>query len=182
MRVDPYAHPQHIMVVKHFVYIQYGCGMHSTGGLSFNHVITTLLRLRSNLHRHYSVRVYPYAHPQHIMVVKHFVYIQYGCGMHFMGGLIFSHDIILSLRLRSSTPISPKIHPQSAQALQCKGGPTCTFTAYHDGKTFAYIQYGCGMHSMVGLCLSHDITTSLRLRSTPISPKNPPPTCTGITV
>ena len=27
-----------------------------------------------------SVRVHPYAHPQHIKVLKHFVYIQYGCG------------------------------------------------------------------------------------------------------
>ncbi len=34
-------------------------------------------------HRNYSVRVNPYAHSQHIKVLKlkHFVYIQYGCEM-----------------------------------------------------------------------------------------------------
>jgi hypothetical protein len=31
VRVHPYAHPQHIKVLKHFVYIQYGCGMQSSG-------------------------------------------------------------------------------------------------------------------------------------------------------
>ena len=51
---------------------------------SLNHDITTSLRLRPtpiflnstpNLHRHNSVRAHPYAHPQHIKVLKHFVYL-----------------------------------------------------------------------------------------------------------
>ncbi len=28
-----------------------------------------------------SVRVHPYAHPQHIKALKYIVYIQYGCGI-----------------------------------------------------------------------------------------------------
>ncbi len=84
VRVHPYAHPQHIKVLKHFVYIQYGCGMQSMGVWSLNHDIATSLGLSPtsifqkstpDLHRHNSVRVYPYAHPQHIKVLKHFVYI-----------------------------------------------------------------------------------------------------------
>ncbi len=51
---------------------------------SLNHDITTSLRLRltpiflistPDLHMHNSVRADPYAHPQHIKVIKHFVYI-----------------------------------------------------------------------------------------------------------
>jgi hypothetical protein len=112
VRVNPYAHPQHIIVVKHFVYIQYRCGMHSLVGLSFSHDITTSIWLRltqypqkstPNLHRHYSVRVNPYAHPQHIIVVKHFVYIQYGCGMHSLVGLSLNHETTSSLGLRSTS-------------------------------------------------------------------------------
>jgi hypothetical protein len=31
LRVHPYAHPQHIKVLKHIKYIQYECGMQSMG-------------------------------------------------------------------------------------------------------------------------------------------------------
>ena len=58
--------------------------MQSTGVWSLNHDIATSLGLRStpifrkstpHLHRRNSVRVHPYAHSQHIKVLKHFVYI-----------------------------------------------------------------------------------------------------------
>ena len=84
VRADPYAHPQHSKVLKRCVYIWHGCGMHSKWVWSFNHDITTSLRLRPapiflnstpNLHRPNSVRAHPYAHPHHIKVLKHFVYI-----------------------------------------------------------------------------------------------------------
>ena len=57
--------------------------MQSMGVWSLNHDITTSLRLaptpiflkiHPNLHRCNSVRVDPYAHPQHIKVLKHFLY------------------------------------------------------------------------------------------------------------
>jgi len=51
----PYAHPQHLKLLKHFVYIQYGCGMQSMGVSS----LKTML--------------------------KHVVYIQYGSGVQSMG-------------------------------------------------------------------------------------------------
>jgi hypothetical protein len=98
--------------------------MQSTGVCSINHGIATSLALRSttiflkptpNLHRNNSVRVDPHAHPQHVKVLKHFVYIKYGCGMHITGGLSLNHDISTSLALRS-TPKSLKVHPKPAQA------------------------------------------------------------------
>ncbi len=45
-----------------------------------------------HLHRYISVRVHPYAHPQHIMVLKHFIYIKYGCGMKSVVVFSLNHD------------------------------------------------------------------------------------------
>jgi hypothetical protein len=70
----PYAHPQHMKVLKHLIYIQYGCGKQSAGVYSLNHDTTTSFGIRltpiiqnvaSTLHR-YSKRVDPYVHPQHM--------------------------------------------------------------------------------------------------------------------
>ena len=54
--------------------------MQSTGGLSLNHDFASSLGLRSPkippiLHWRNSIRVDPYAHPQHIKVHKHFAYM-----------------------------------------------------------------------------------------------------------
>ena len=68
--------------------------MQSMGVWSLNYDITTSLRLShvpnlpkicSHLHRCNSVRVLPCAHPQHIKVLKHCVYIWYECEMQSMG-------------------------------------------------------------------------------------------------
>jgi hypothetical protein len=48
-------------------------------------------------------------------------------------------------------------------------------------KHFLYIQYGCGMQSVVVYSLNHDTTTSFRLHLTPIF-QNLAPTSKGITV
>ena len=119
VRVHLYAHPQHIKVLKHFTFIWYGCGMQSTGLWSLNHDLTASLglshapnfpKIHPNLHMRNSVRVHPYAHPQHIKVLKHFVYTWYGCGMQSMGLWSLNHDLTTSLGL-SHTPNFPKIHP-----------------------------------------------------------------------
>jgi hypothetical protein len=56
------------------------------------------------------IRVYPYAHPQHLKVLKHLVYIQYGCGMQSMGVCSLNHDTATSYRL-GHTPFSLKFIP-----------------------------------------------------------------------
>ncbi len=49
--MHPCAHPQHLKVLKHFVYIQYGgCGMQSMGVCSLNHDTATSNTGRENLH------------------------------------------------------------------------------------------------------------------------------------
>jgi hypothetical protein len=97
--------------------------MQSMGVWSLNHDITTSLGLNipiiqksttPDLHRYNSVRVDPYAHSHHIKVLKHFVYILYGCGMQSMGVWSLNHDITTPLGLRP-TPIFQKFTPT------CKG-------------------------------------------------------------
>jgi len=53
-------------------------------------------KIHPPLHMYYGIRVYPYAHPQHLKVLKHFVYIQYGCGMQSMGVYSLNHDTTTS--------------------------------------------------------------------------------------
>jgi hypothetical protein len=117
-REGPYAHSHHFKVPKHFVYIQYGCGIQSEAFCSLNHDITTSPGLRSapktpkptpHLYKPNSVRVDPYAHSHHIKVPKHFVYIQYGCEIHSEAFCSLNHGITTLLRLRSIPTKTPKI-------------------------------------------------------------------------
>ncbi len=74
-----------IKVLKRIVYIQYGCGMMSVTVCSRNHDTPMSFRLSYSTpfsqpppppaHVLYSsVRMHPYAHPQHVKVPKHFVH------------------------------------------------------------------------------------------------------------
>jgi hypothetical protein len=94
-------------VHKHFIYIQYKCEMQSAGVYSLNHDTTTSFGLRltpifHNVHSHYlhrynSVRMHPCALPQHMKVHKHFIYIEYGCGMQSVGAYSLNHDTTTSI-------------------------------------------------------------------------------------
>ena len=117
IRVYPYAHPQHLKVLKHFAYIHYGCGMQSMGVCSLIQDTTiqaqpypSFPKIHPHLHMYYGIRVYSYAHPQHLKVLKHFVYIQYGCGMQSKGVFSLYHDTATSYRL-GHTPFSLKPPP-----------------------------------------------------------------------
>jgi hypothetical protein len=159
--VDKYAHPLHVKVLKHFIYIQYECRMQSTGVWSLNHYITTSLRLSPtliflnstpDLHRHYCirvdpyahVRVKPYAHPQQIKVLKHFIYVQYGCGMQSTGAWSLNHLITTSYRL-SHTPIFLNSTPDLHMHYGIRVDPYAHPHQIKELKRFIYIQYGCGM-------------------------------------
>ena len=62
-----------------------------------------------HLHMCNSVRVHSYVHPQHIKVLNHFIYIQYGCGVQSVVVYSLNHDTIQSLTQFS------KIWPPPAQ-------------------------------------------------------------------
>ena len=115
--------------------------MESVGVCSLNHDTTTSLGLYhtpifQNLPppaQVNSVRVHPYAHPKHMKVLKHFAYIQYGCGIQSMGVGSLSHDTTTSYRL-SHTPFFLKL-PPPAHVLRHKGVPICPSTASQGAKT-----------------------------------------------
>jgi hypothetical protein len=73
----------------------------------------------------YSVRVHPYAHPQYMKVLKHFIYLQYGCGMQFGTSCSLNHDTTTSF---GST--LPHLH-----RCYSKVGPTGPTTAYECAQT-----------------------------------------------
>ncbi len=192
----------------------------------------------THLNRHNRVRVHPYAHPLHMKVLKHFIYIWYGCGMQSMGVLSLNHTLQQQHHSGSAIPLFSKNSPPPAQVYQCKGAPICLCTAYQCIKTlcmhmiwiwnaardclqpqpwhynitraqpypyyaknhthlhrhnrvrvhpyahpqhmkvlkhFIYIWYGCEMQSTGVWSLNHDITTSLGLSHTPIVKKTHPP-------
>ena len=86
VRIHPYAHPQHTKVLKHFIYIQYGCKIQSE-------LVYSLMTWQpafgptSHMHRCTNVRVHPLAHPKHIKVLNP-SYIAYGCEK--QSGLVYS--------------------------------------------------------------------------------------------
>jgi len=122
VRVHPYAHPQHMKVLNHFIHIQYGCGMQSLVAYSLNHdttmsygprLTTIFQNLAPPAQVYNSVRVHPYAHPQHMKVLKHAVYFQYGCGMQSVVVYSLNHDTTMSYGF--TLPQFPKIWPSPAQ-------------------------------------------------------------------
>jgi len=93
---------------QHFVYIQFECGMQPMGVCSLNHDTATSYRLghtpfplkfTPTCTCNTAIMMHPYAHPQYLKVLKHFVYIQYGCGMQSMGVCSLNHDLTTSYRL-----------------------------------------------------------------------------------
>jgi hypothetical protein len=97
VRLDPQAQPQHMNVLKHFIYLQYGCGMQFGTSCSLNHDTTTSFgSTLPHLHRHNSLRFHPCAHPQHMKVLKHFIYIYIGCWMQSAGACSLNHDTTTS--------------------------------------------------------------------------------------
>ena len=92
VRGDPYAHKQHNKLLKHFVYIWYGCGIQSVMVWSLSHYLTRTLRLNhtpsflefhTHLHQKWnSVWGDSYAHPLHSKMLKCFLlkyHMDVGC-------------------------------------------------------------------------------------------------------
>jgi hypothetical protein len=89
VRVHQYAYPQHMMVLKHLLYIKYGCGKQSVVVYSLNNVIMPSFH-SSHAGPNYqnlgqlcqcnSVRVHSYTYPQPMMVLKHILFMKCGYG------------------------------------------------------------------------------------------------------
>ena len=175
VRAHPYAHPQHLKVLKHSGFIWHGCEMHTKWVWSHNHDLTTSLWLRPtpifiksipNLHRHNRIRAHPYAHPQHNKMLKHSGYIWHGCEMHSKWVWRLNHDLTTSLRLHP-TPIFlisiPNLHRHNRVRAHPYAHPQNNNKML---KHSGYIWHGCVMDSKWVWSVNHDITTSLRLHPT----------------
>ena len=82
-----------------------------------------------------SLRVHPYAHPPRIKVLKHFIYIQYGCGMQSVVVPSLNHGSTISFGSILLLHFSKKSPPPPAQVLQCKGAPICPSTDHEGAQT-----------------------------------------------
>ncbi len=78
--------------------------------MSFKPRLTTISKIRPQPHRYNSVRVHPYAHPQHIKVLNHFIHIQYRYGMQSVVVYSLNHDTTMSFGLHL-TPVSQNLAP-----------------------------------------------------------------------
>ena len=80
------------------------------------------------------VRVHPYAYPQHMMVLIHFLFIQYGCGKQTV--VVYNLNNVIMPSFHSHT--DPK-RPKSGRTLPmylCKeGAPICLSTANDVAQT-----------------------------------------------
>ena len=153
VRVHPYAHPQHMKVLNHFIHIQCGCGMQSMVVYSLNHTTTSfgprLTLLFQNLAptcTDNSARVHPYAHPLHMKVLKHFVYFQNGCGRQQSVWLTASTmtpqpQHIWAPPYPNFPKFGPHLHMYNSVRVHSYAHPQHMKVLEH----FIHIQYGCGM-------------------------------------
>ncbi len=82
---------------------------------SFEFAYTPIFQILapSYLHMYYSVRVNPYAYPQHIKVLKHIVCILYGCGLQSEASCSINHDTTSSFGF-AHTPIFQILAPSGS--------------------------------------------------------------------
>ncbi len=117
VRVNPYVHSQHIKVLKQKTHCIHPIWMwdavcvtvfslnhDNPTSFGFTHTPIFQKMAPSYLHMYYSVRVNPYAHPQHIKVLKHIVCILYGCGLQSEASCRINHDTTSSFGF-THTPI-----------------------------------------------------------------------------
>ena len=162
----PYTHPQHHKVLKYFAYIQYGCGVQSLRVCSLNHDTSTSYRLghtpfflkfTPTSTCNTSIRMHPYAHPQHLKVLKYFAYIWHGWDA-VNGGLEPQpwHRNIIQAR---PYPIFPEIHPHLHMI--------CPSTAPQGAKTLCINAKWMWDAVNGGFQPYYDTTTSYRLGHPP---------------
>ena len=111
VRTDPYAHPQHMEIVKQLICVWHWYVSHLELVYSLNVNTTTLWfaprktprilvnvqTLLADKNDSSMVRTHPHAHPQHMKVVRHHICAWYWCGSRFEW--VYSLKDVLKLRL-----------------------------------------------------------------------------------
>ena len=114
MRTHPYAHPQHIKVLKCLICVSHWSESHLSGCIAST--TTTLwwgLLLRmypqfeltsqnkslADLRNSNVVRMHPFAHPQHVKVVKCFIFVWYWSERYFRWVYSLKHYTMMTIHL-----------------------------------------------------------------------------------
>ena len=101
---------------------------------SFGHHCTSIFQKSPpTLHRCIGIRMLPYAHPQHIKVIKHFTYMIWMWDAEW-GGLQ-PQPWLYGITRATLVPNFPKISPPPAQMYRHKGAPIRPSTAYQGAQT-----------------------------------------------
>jgi len=128
-----------------------------------------------DLHRYHSVRVHPYAHPQHMKVLNHFIHT-FNMDVRCSQGRLTASTKTLQCHLGPALPQVSKILPSPAQVYNSVS--VHPYTHPQHMKVFihaVYFQYGCGMQSVVVYSLNHDTRMSFVLCLTTIFQNSAPP-------
>ena len=149
-------------VLKHFIYLQYGCGMQLTGLPSLNHDTTTSFGstlpkfyknkfLHPHLHRYNSLRFHPYAHPHtstlnpqgHLITMHHRLTGVHGkllappspCAQHQKSGAPCTRD--------SHGKLPPVARNQKRNTLKSRVLCPCVGYCLQDANPFCTVRGGC---------------------------------------
>ena len=122
---SPYAHPQHIKLVKHLSYVWHWCEINLDWVYSLNHCISPSYVLPGQYPEFYQnskslvnmssrnvVRTHPYAHPQHMKVVKLLAYVWHWCEINLGWVYSLNHRIspsVIAWKLPRILPKSQKL-------------------------------------------------------------------------
>ncbi len=98
-RVHSYVYVPHWKMLKHFIYVQYGCGKQSQWSTASS--ITKDCQNLTQLWQCNGVRKHSYAYVPHWRVEKYFIYVHYGCGKQSKVDYSLNNDVMASFPLDS---------------------------------------------------------------------------------
>ncbi len=140
--MHPYAHPEHLKVLNtlYISNMDVGCSQwgfaastmtpkHDTGSATPHSLKNS--PPPAHVLQHEDAPICPSTPSQG---VKHFVYIQYGCGKQSMGVCSLNHDTATSYRLSKNTPFSLKF-THTCTRITAMGIPICPSKASQGAKT-----------------------------------------------
>jgi hypothetical protein len=100
IRLHPYAFETAYQLLKHLIYVYYGCMKRSEVDISLKHEVMALTsQLWGQLGQCNGIRVHPYALETAYQWLQHFVYVYYGCMKQSEVDISLKNDVMASFQL-----------------------------------------------------------------------------------